>query len=64
MCVVAFIPAYYMGGANAVHWPPFNFADVAIVFGVGLMALALLSLRHAHTDAAPPRPAETAGGAA
>ncbi len=62
--VVDFIDAYYKGGANEVHWPTFNVADVAIVFGVGLMALDLLSLRHAHTDAAPPRPAETAGGAA
>ncbi len=54
--VVDFIDAYYKGGANEVHWPTFNIADVAIVFGVGLMALDLLSLRHAH----PPAPAPSA----
>ena len=58
--VVDFIDAYYKGAANEVHWPTFNIADVAIVFGVGLMALDLLSLRHAH----PTEPASSAASGA
>ncbi len=62
--VVDFIDVYWKGKANEMHWPTFNVADIAIVFGVGFMALDLLSLRKM-ADPAPPAPAtEAAGGAA
>lgn len=62
--VVDFIDVYWKGKANEVHWPTFNVADIAIVVGVGLMALDLLSLRKSN-EPAPPEPApEAAGGAA
>lgn len=60
--VVDFIDMYWRRGEHETHWPTYNIADVAIVAGVALMALDLLSLRRHPSDA--PRPAETAGGAA
>lgn len=62
--VVDFVDVYYKGAANEVHWPTFNVADIAIVVGVGLMALDLLSLRRPHApDRAEPK-VEPASGAA
>lgn len=43
--VVDFMDIYTKRGADELHWPTFNVADIAIVVGVGLMALDLLSLR-------------------
>lgn len=60
--VVDFIDVYYKGKANEVHWPTFNVADIAIVVGVGLMALDLLSLRKLKDEPAP-APAPTPEGA-
>ncbi|MFO0588328.1 MAG: signal peptidase II [Polyangiaceae bacterium] len=65
--VCDFIDAYYKGGANEVHWPTFNPADIAIVVGVALMALDLLSLRRPHPPEDAPTPTTTtepAGGPA
>ena len=61
--VCDFIDAYYKGGANEVHWRTFNPADIAIVVGVGLMALDLLSLRRPHPPETAPS-TEPAGGPA
>jgi signal peptidase II len=61
--VVDFIDFYWKGGANEMHWPTFNVADIAIVAGVGLMALDLFSLRKLKDPAPAPSP-EAASGAA
>lgn len=61
--VVDFIDFYWKGSQNEMHWPTFNVADVAIVVGVGLMAIDLFSLRRMK-DPEPAPPAETASGAA
>ena len=58
-----FIDVYWKGEADEMHWPTFNVADIAIVFGVGFMALDLFSLRKM-ADPAPPAHATAAGGAA
>lgn len=60
--VVDFIDIYTRRGVDELHWPTFNVADIAIVAGVGLMALDLLSLRRPKPG--PDRAPETAGGAA
>lgn len=62
--VVDFVDVYYKRGGNEMHWPTFNVADVAIVAGVGLMALDLLSLRHAKAPGTAPPKVEPASGAA
>jgi signal peptidase II len=43
--VVDFIDAYYKTGHQEHHWPTFNIADVAIVVGVGLMAVDMFTSR-------------------
>lgn len=43
--VVDFIDAYYRTGHQEHHWPTFNIADVAIVVGVGLMAVDMFTSR-------------------
>lgn len=40
--VVDFIDVFVKSGGHERHWPTFNVADVAIVFGVGLMAIDML----------------------
>jgi signal peptidase II len=47
--VVDFIDANAKWGGHEHHWPTFNVADIAIVLGVGLMALDMLRTRK-HTD--------------
>jgi signal peptidase II len=73
--VVDFIDAYYKTGHEEHHWPTFNIADVAIVVGVGLMAVDMFTSRRGpkpaipaasafevagSTEAAPEKPAEPA----
>jgi signal peptidase II len=60
--VVDFVDVYTKRGDGELHWPTFNVADIAIVVGVGLMALDLLSLRRSKQG--PDRAPETAGDAA
>ena len=48
--VIDFIDVYVKSGGHEKHWPTFNVADIAIVFGVALMALDMLFSRRA----APP----------
>jgi signal peptidase II len=44
--VVDFIDFYYVGkDGNDHHWPTFNVADIAIVVGVGLMAVDMFTTR-------------------
>ncbi|MFO0758264.1 MAG: signal peptidase II [Byssovorax sp.] len=43
--VVDFIDVYYKTGHEEHHWPTFNIADVAIVVGVGLMAVDMFTSR-------------------
>jgi signal peptidase II len=63
--VVDFIDLYWKRGVNdEVHWPTFNVADIAIVVGVGMMALDLLSMRRTKGAAGPGAARETASGAA
>jgi signal peptidase II len=45
--VIDFIDFYLKSGGRERHWPTFNVADVAIVVGVGLMALDMLFSRRA-----------------
>jgi signal peptidase II len=56
--VIDFVDVYLTRGARQHHWPTFNVADVAIVVGVGLMAISMLSTARGpgHVDAlaAPP----------
>jgi signal peptidase II len=56
--VVDFVDVYTKRGDSELHWPTFNVADIAIVVGVGLMAVDLLSLRrskHGPARADPPK---------
>lgn len=62
--VVDFIDVYWRGQANEMHWPTFNVADIAIVFGVGFMALDLFSLRKMNDPSPQEAATEAAGGAA
>ncbi len=43
--VVDFIDVYAKWGGENHHWPTFNIADVAIVVGVGLMAIDMFTSR-------------------
>jgi signal peptidase II len=43
--VVDFIDVYATWGGQTHHWPTFNIADVAIVAGVGLMAIDMFTSR-------------------
>ncbi len=43
--VVDFIDVYAKWGSENHHWPTFNIADVAIVAGVGLMAVDMFTSR-------------------
>jgi signal peptidase II len=43
--VVDFIDVYAKWGGENHHWPTFNIADVAIVAGVGLMAIDMFTSR-------------------
>ncbi len=43
--VVDFIDFYVKRGGREHHWPTFNVADVAIVVGVGLMAIDMIGSR-------------------
>lgn len=43
--VVDFMDAYIVRGGREHHWPTFNVADIAIVVGVGLMAIDMISTR-------------------
>src|SRR5262249_8122936 len=57
--VVDFIDPSVRGGGRDHHWPTFNVADIAIVIGVGLMAIDMLRSRrhHHHEDPSPlPQP--------
>lgn len=50
--VVDFIDFSVRWGGHEHHWPTFNVADIAIVLGVGLMAIDMLRTRslHAHDE--------------
>ncbi|MEP7121510.1 MAG: signal peptidase II [Byssovorax sp.] len=54
--VVDFIDVYAKWGGENHHWPTFNIADVAIVAGVGLMAIDMFTSRKPKA----PAPAATA----
>jgi signal peptidase II len=58
--VVDFIDTSMKWGGREHHWPTFNVADIAIVLGVGLMAIDMLRTRsahlHVHDDAPTSRP--------
>ena len=43
--VIDFIDVYAKWGGENHHWPTFNIADVAIVAGVGLMAIDMFTSR-------------------
>ena len=43
--VVDFVDIYIKRGGREHHWPTFNVADIAIVVGVGLMAIDMLWIR-------------------
>lgn len=43
--VVDFVDIYISRGGREHHWPTFNVADIAIVVGVGLMAIDMLWIR-------------------
>jgi signal peptidase II len=43
--VVDFVDVYVSRGGREHHWPTFNVADIAIVVGVGLMAIDMLWIR-------------------
>ncbi len=43
--VVDFVDIYITRGGREHHWPTFNVADIAIVVGVGLMAIDMLWVR-------------------
>jgi signal peptidase II len=50
--VIDFVDAYLVRGGREHHWPTFNVADIAIVIGVGLMAISMLfSARGPHNAA-------------
>jgi signal peptidase II len=56
--VIDFIDMYARIGGEIRHWPTYNVADIAICFGVGLMALSMLlpgkrSEASAQLDATP-----------
>lgn len=57
--VVDFIDVYATWGGQTHHWPTFNIADVAIVAGVGLMAIDMFTSRKP-VKAAPVASAEEA----
>ena len=57
--VVDFIDVYAKWGGENHHWPTFNIADVAIVAGVGLMAIDMFTSRKP-VKAAPVASAEEA----
>jgi signal peptidase II len=58
--VVDFIDASLKWHGHEHHWPTFNVADIAIVLGVGLMAIDMLRSRGIHHEREPTsaRPAE------
>jgi signal peptidase II len=43
--VVDFVDIYFKRGGREHHWPTFNVADIAIVVGVGLMAIDMIGSR-------------------
>lgn len=45
--VVDFVDIYFSRRGREHHWPTFNVADIAIVIGVGLMAIDMLWIRRA-----------------
>ncbi len=51
--VVDFIDFSMKWGGRDHHWPTFNVADIAIVFGVGLMAIDMLRARGLHAHDVP-----------
>ena len=55
--VVDFIDVYARWGGENHHWPTFNIADIAIVVGVGLMAVDMFTSRK------PTKPAPVASAA-
>jgi signal peptidase II len=61
--VVDFIDVYIARGGREAHWPTFNVADIAIVIGVVLMAMDMLSSAR-QTHAPPPAPALVEAGQA
>lgn len=66
--VIDFIAIYVKRGGRELHWPTFNVADIAIVVGVGLMAIDMfrnpsqLGPTQQGDEPAPP-PSRNAGGA-
>jgi signal peptidase II len=48
--VVDFIDVSMRWGGRDHHWPTFNVADIAIVIGVGLMAIDMMRSRGLHSD--------------
>lgn len=52
--VIDFIDFYVVRGGREHHWPTFNVADIAIVVGVGLMAIDMLFSRRTADHAPPP----------
>lgn len=46
--VIDFMDVYLIRGGREHHWPTFNVADIAIVIGVGLMGLSMLSSARGH----------------
>jgi signal peptidase II len=63
--VVDFIDVSLKWGGRDHHWPTFNVADIAIVVGVGLMAIDMLRTRglHHHEEGAGIGPHAPAGPA-
>ncbi len=52
--VVDFIDFSLKWGGREHHWPTFNVADIAIVIGVGLMAIDMLRTRGLPHEDRPP----------
>lgn len=56
--VVDFVDVYMNRRGRELHWPTFNVADIAIVVGIGLMAIDMLFLSGRRARAAAPAPAQ------
>jgi len=48
--VVDFIDMYFTKGGREYHWPTYNIADIAIVVGVGQMAIDMFTTRKVDKD--------------
>jgi signal peptidase II len=54
--VVDFVDVYVSRRGRELHWPTFNVADIAIVVGIGLMAIDMLFLSGRRARAMAPSP--------